>query len=179
VDDVALLKAGDEPALRRIHRENGPALRFFAARYIRDTGAAEDVVQDAFISLWEHRATMPDGGSIKAYLYRAVHFACMHDRRRERVKARFAQSMEAVQDDRTFLDNVQEAEIFSALLAVFDELTPAAKQVYTLSLGGMSHGAIAERLGITVNTVKKHKNNANHFMRERMKNLLALLSALS
>ena len=37
------------------------------------------------------------------------------------------------------------------------------------------HEEIAEILQITVNTVKKHKNNANHYMRERLKHILSLL----
>ena len=47
----------------------------------------------------------------------------------------------------------------------------AAKYV----LEGKKHEEIAEILQITVNTVKKHKNNANHYMRERLKHILSLL----
>lgn len=171
---VTLLKAGDEPTFRRIYKEHSPALRFFASKYISDPGAIDDIVQDAFISLWEHRGTMPENGSIRAYLYRSVRFACMNDLRHLRVKARYEANY-IPDDDETFLDNVQETEIFRALLAVFEELPPACKEVYTMSLGGMSHKEIAQKLGITVNTVKKHKNNANHFLRERMKNMAGVL----
>ena len=44
-----------------------------------------------------------------------------------------------------------------------------------MSLEGKKHEEIAEILQITVNTVKKHKNNANHYMRERLKHILSLL----
>ena len=43
-----------------------------------------------------------------------------------------------------------------------------------MSLDGKSHEEIAQTLNISVNTVKKHKNNANHYMRERLKNVLSL-----
>ena len=174
MDYVALLKSGDEPTFRRIYKDHSPSLRFFAAKYISALQSIDDIVQEAFISLWEHRHTMPEGGSIRAYLYSAVRFACMNILRHSRVKARFAASYKEEHDE-TFLDNVQETEIFRALLSVFEELPPACKEVYTLSLGGMSHNEIAKKLGITVNTVKKHKNNANHFLRGRMKNMAEML----
>ena len=164
----------NEDAFRRIYKDLSPALRFFAAKYISDPHAIDDIVQEAFISLWEHRGTMPEGGSARGYLYSSVRFACLNDRRHSNVRARFEANYREP-DDETFLDNMQEAEIFRALLRVFEELPPACRQVYTMSLGGMSHGDIAQRLGITVNTVKKHKNNANHFMRRRMKNMLGIL----
>ena len=64
---------------------------------------------------------------------------------------------------------------FQFLLGVFNELPPACREVYRLSLEGKKHEEIAEILQITVNTVKKHKNNANHYMRERLKHILSLL----
>jgi RNA polymerase sigma-70 factor (ECF subfamily) len=36
----------------------------------------------------------------------------------------------------------------------------------------MSHEEIAATLHVSVNTVKKHKNNAHHYMRGRLKGLL-------
>jgi RNA polymerase sigma-70 factor (ECF subfamily) len=172
-----LLKNDNETAFRRLHVDISPALRYFASRYVSDRSIIDDIVQDAFVSLWEHRATMPEGGSVRAYLYSSVRFACMNYLRHSRVRARFEESYEQ-EPDPTFLDNIQESEIFSALLSVFDELPPACRETYTMSLGGMSHKEIADKLGITINTVKKHKNNANHFLRHRMKNLLGVVMQL-
>ena len=82
-------------------------------------------------------------------------------------------------DSESFLDQILESEIFQALLSVFDELSPACKEVYQLSLDGCSHEEIARKLNISVNTVKKHKNNANHYMKERLKNVLSILLWIS
>ena len=82
-------------------------------------------------------------------------------------------------DSESFLDQILESEIFQALLSVFDELSPACKEVYQMSLDGNSHEEIARKLNISVNTVKKHKNNANHYMKERLKNVLSILLWIS
>ena len=79
------------------------------------------------------------------------------------------------EEEKSFLDNLFEAEIFEALRTVFNELPPACKEVYLLSLQGKSHEEISQQLNITINTVKKHKNNANHYMKERLKYLLQII----
>ena len=46
------------------------------------------------------------------------------------------------------------------------------------SLRGKSQKEIAESLNISVNTVKKHINNANHYLKKRLDKLFLLLSLL-
>lgn len=46
------------------------------------------------------------------------------------------------------------------------------------SLEGKSHKEIAEELNIAVNTIKKHKNNANHYLRSRLEKLICLMTYL-
>ena len=61
---------------------------------------------------------------------------------------------------------------------VFEELSPASREVYMKSLEGKSHKEIAEELNIAVNTIKKHKNNANHYLRSRLEKLICLMTYL-
>ena len=46
------------------------------------------------------------------------------------------------------------------------------------NLRGKSQKEIAESLNISVNTVKKHINNANHYLKKRLDKLFLLLSLL-
>ena len=62
---------------------------------------------------------------------------------------------------------------------IFDELPPACKEVYQLSLEGKKHEEIAKQLHISINTVKKYKNNANHYMRNRIKDFNLFLLFLN
>lgn len=65
-----------------------------------------------------------------------------------------------------------ESELYQAINRVFDELSDSCRRVYAASLEGKSQKEIAEEFRISVNTVKKHINNANHYMKERLKRLL-------
>ena len=176
---VARFARGEEGAFRLLYERHRVGLRYFVAGYLGDDEGVEDVVQDAFVALWEKRADFREERAVKAYLYRAARNDCLNLKRRERARAAYARHVEAEGEaEESFLDRVMEAEVFDALRGVFEALTPAQREVYRLSLEGLSQEEIAERLNITVNTVKKHKNNANHFMRERMKGVLALLAMM-
>lgn len=84
---------------------------------------------------------------------------------------------EEIEED--FVSRVIEAEVFSMINEVFEELPESCKKVYRLSLEGKSHQEIADELHIAINTIKRHKNNANHYIRERLEKLLILMILLS
>lgn len=180
VNIVLEFSRGGEKAFRMLYDRYVVALRYFAAKYVDDEAVIEDVVQDAFVALWEKRTEFRVENAVKSYLYKAVRNDCLNLIRHRQVENKYAEEM-IVEDNQSefFLDRVLESEIFQVLLSVFDELSPACKEVYQMSLDGMSHEKIAEKLGISINTVKKHKNNANHYMKERLKNVLSLLLWIS
>lgn len=54
-DLVARVALGDRQAFRRLYDATAPSLLGVALRILRDRGRAEDVIQEAFVSVW-HRA---------------------------------------------------------------------------------------------------------------------------
>ena len=82
-------------------------------------------------------------------------------------------------DDENFetsiFDKISEGEIYDTLNRVVEELPDGCRKVYADSLNGKSQKEIAEELNITMNTVKKHINNANHYLKSRLKNNLLML----
>lgn len=179
-DIIRRFAQGDERAFRVLYDRYAAGLRYFASKYVDDDAEIEDIVQDAFVALWEKRADFREETSVKAYLYQAARNDCLNLKRHRKVREAYAeQVMQAGEEGESFLDRMLEAEVYTALKEVFEELPPACKTVYRMSLNGMSHEEIAEELHITVNTVKKHKNNANHYMKERLKRVLSLFILLS
>lgn len=54
-DLVARVALGDRQAFRRLYEATAPSLLGVALRLLRDRGRGEDVIQEAFVSVW-HRA---------------------------------------------------------------------------------------------------------------------------
>ena len=82
---------------------------------------------------------------------------------------------EPEETEEAFVNRIIEAEIYALINEVFEELPMATRRVYQKSLEGKTHREIAEELNIAINTIKKHKNNANHYLRIRLEKLLSLI----
>ena len=75
--------------------------------------------------------------------------------------------------DRGRLYLMQE-EIYRELYVAVRELPEKCQKVFGLHLEGKKNDEIAEILGISVLTVKSHKQNAIHILKEKMGNLFLL-----
>lgn len=158
-----------------------PQLKYFTRRYIDDIEVVDDLIQDVWLKMWEQKTVFPNENALKVYLYRTVRNAALNHLRtqmheQERYQAFYKQRME--DEEPTILNEIIEAEIYAMLNEAFSELSESCKRVYMESLRGKSQKEIAESLNISVNTVKKHINNANHYLKKRLDKLFLLLSLL-
>lgn len=168
-----------DQAFQYLYEKYAVMLRYFAARYVDDDNAVEDVIQSAFLNLWEKKKDLESEDAMKAYLYKIVRSLSVDVIRHRNMVLKHSERLEQEREkEEFFLENIIEAEVFQMVQLVFQELSPAEQRVYQLSLQGKSHEEISTILNISVNTVKKHKNNANHYMRDRLKHLLCLLLSL-
>lgn len=76
ISDVA---GGSTTAFERLIDRYLPEITRFAAYLLGSTDAAEDVVQQVFVSTWNNRETLKPDASIKSYLYRAVRNRCLNE----------------------------------------------------------------------------------------------------
>lgn len=87
--DAALLACarGDQFALQRLYRQDGPRLLGVALRIVRQRALAEDVVHDAFVKIWHHAAGFDaTRGAAKGWMYSIVRHQAlnlMRDRQQE------------------------------------------------------------------------------------------------
>ncbi len=132
----------------------GPVL-VFAMRIIGNGYIAEDMVQDAFACLWAHRGKVNDRIYARNYLYSVVrHSAADYFRtlKKQNEGAGFH-----IPEPEDFSADFIRAETLRLLHEAVETLAPRTAQVMKLSLDGMKQDEIAERMGITVATVKSLK----------------------
>lgn len=151
------------------------ALKYFALRYVEDEEVVCDLLQDLFVKVWEKGEKFENELVFTTYLYRAVRNNCLcYIRDARRKEARMA-GYEPEETEESFVNQMIEAEVYALINEIFDELPEASRQVYLRSLEGKSHQEISEELHIAINTIKKHKNNANHYLRARLEKLVSFL----
>lgn len=161
-----------------MYKRNYTAFKYFAIRYVPYRDAARDVIHETLVRVWEKGGTYPTEQDFLDYTYRALRNNCLtwlrNDRRANERHAR----MEVPEPEESFVDNIIEAELFAIINEIFAELPPATRRVYAESLAGKSHKEIADELNIAITTIKKHKTNANNYLRERLKKLLLLIATV-
>ena len=71
------IKRGDTKAFEMTFRRFPPRLEAFACRYTNDSIEAEDIVQEAFLKLWERRELL-ENISLSAFLFMLVRNDCLN-----------------------------------------------------------------------------------------------------
>jgi RNA polymerase sigma-70 factor (family 1) len=184
-DIIEKLKQGDPDAYASFFNTYYNPLCYFAAQLVRDKPAAEDIVKDTFIKLWQKHRDFETPQNVKAFLYITVRNASLNFLRHMQVR-------EASQKELTYLGmDKEDAKVLNAMIKtevlkeVYFEIEkfPAKRRhIFKLAyLEGMKNEEIATKLDISVSTVKTQKARAImalrvHFTDNQLTMLLVLYS---
>ena len=142
--------------------------------FTSDTQAAEDIVQDIFIRLWEKRREYEEIPNLQVFLYVLVKNRCMDFLRSKKNTIEYTET-ELIYQAETFQDLVQEEEICRIIDDAIAQLPVQSAKIMRLTLDGKQNKEISEILNISVNSVKTLKYNALHTMRSRLEEKYYLL----
>jgi len=157
---VAAVAAGDVAALDLLYRRYHPLAFGVACKLLRDRAAAEDVVHDAFLSVWRAASSFQPGrGSPRAWLLRIVRNAAIDSlRARELAQrprttlARLEAHAPADEDISWIVATAAEARrLGAALTALPAEQRSAIELAF---FAGLTHDQIAALTGVPLGTVK-------------------------
>jgi RNA polymerase sigma-70 factor (ECF subfamily) len=160
--DASLLEqaqAGDPAAFATIYDRHAAAAYGLARRMVHSGTAAQDVVQDAFLSLWRTDSYRSEKGSLRGFLLAIVRNRAIDLLRKDRRR-----STEACRDDtsvchlsatdRTDLE-VEQRDTERLLRAALARLPEPQHRALALAyFGGLTHTEIALRLDEPVGTIK-------------------------
>ena len=174
------LDLSDIDVFQRQYAANYRSLRYFGLRYLEDEEAVSDLIQDLWLNIWERKEHYNSEASFKNYLFTSFYNAILNHLRHAGVVRSYARKRRSGDEEVELPVNhrIIEAEIYSAVNRVFDELSPAARRIYAASLEGKSQREIAEEFSISINTVKSSIFRANRYMKERLKDLFLFLLSL-
>ncbi|MGH7554201.1 MAG: RNA polymerase sigma factor [Longimicrobiales bacterium] len=83
------VRRGEEAALDALLRRYWRPLVAFSLGFVRDLDNAEDVVQEAFVRVWQRRCDWQPNGSVRSYLYRVTRNISLNERRAREVRDRW------------------------------------------------------------------------------------------
>ncbi|MCW3125859.1 MAG: polymerase, sigma-24 subunit, subfamily [Bacteroidetes bacterium] len=156
-----------------IFRQHYKWLVSISARIISDANTAEDLVQEAFISVWEKQSELQVSGNIQAYMRAAVVNRSLNYLR-GKVKftgEEITEGHDQVQGHASDLTDsvLLFSETENKVNKVIGYLPDAPRLVFVLSrFEELSYKEIAERLDISTKTVEKHMTTALKHLRKHL-----------
>lgn len=150
---------GDEPAFRSLYNLHSEQVYQLAFRFLKDTAWSEEIVQDVFLKLWLNREGLDEDGNIWLYLYVITKRLCLNKLREIRKSAvlleQLMRHMEIASNGCE--EHLMADELEQQTQHVIDRLPQQQQLIFKLSREeGLTHKEIAQRLGISPNTVKNH-----------------------
>jgi RNA polymerase sigma-70 factor (ECF subfamily) len=160
------VQKGDMNAFGVIHEYIFPRLRYYAVQLINDEFNAEEIVQDAFLRLWENRLYIfSKKQSLKTYMYHMVHNDCINRLVQKRTKKQsfialssseyWCKIAESYAFDDFIVEKLEAQELQDKIIKIVDDLPDQCKEIFRLSrFEEKTNKEIALQLKISTSTVK-------------------------
>lgn len=163
---INMISKGDRQAFDSLCRERYIPLLSYARLFL-DKTAAEDVVQDVLMSVWQGRAGLKKNGSLEAYLIKSVYNRSMnilnHGKTVQNYRSWYRQRIDSLLSNYLSPENnpvmlkIYNRELNMKLNKAISALPERCREVFVMRyLENMSEKEISARLGISVSTVENH-----------------------
>ena len=168
---LALVRTGDRDAFGVLFRSWYERLADYAFRVCGNRDAAEDVVQDVMIGVWQRRDALPDAAALPAYLHRAVRNRALNQIRDAKTGERAFARPELDPGQAPAADaHVLQKELSESIDRALGDLPPRTREVFQLSREqNLTYQQIATTLEISVKTVETLMGRALKSLREQLK----------
>ncbi|MFH1161388.1 MAG: RNA polymerase sigma-70 factor [bacterium] len=170
----ALDKAGFES----LFNQEFKGLVLFAIQYVKDYEAAREIVQEAFISLWDRREQIDLTKQVKSYLSTTVRNRALNYLRDKKKFDSRLLTLENLYPLASYQqpDKLVERELRDQIDRAIGELPEKCREVFLLSrTEHLKYQEIADRLQISVKTVETQMSKALQHLRSRLREYLVVL----
>jgi RNA polymerase sigma-70 factor (family 1) len=175
------LAGGDETAFRQLYDHHKDEVYAFALGITRLVPLAEEIVQDSFMKLWQHRDELPEILKFESWFFTITRNLCYTALRKIALdrKAKTAHELQTDQQVATAEDIIITRENRELVNAAINQLPEQQRRIYKLSREtGLTYEEIAAELNISRNTVKEHLRRAVTGIRAYLEMRLAIATIL-
>ena len=168
---VRLARRGDPSAQKGLYDLLAPKMFAVCIRYMGDRMAAEDVLQDGFVTLFSKLDSFSGIGSFEGWARKIfVNTALMSLRKSDILKESedIAQARSLAGEHTSAVQDLG----YKELLRLVGELPPGFRTVFNMYvIEGYSHKEIGEALGITENTSRSQLQRARTLLKSKIREL--------
>ena len=149
-------------------------------RYTGECELSRDFTQEAFVRVFEHWGEFETEENAKAFLYTVARRIYLDHCKHQKIENQYQNRVnEENTEEYDFLKEVTQQEVSRILYDAVDKLPSQTRSIILLNLKGFNNTEVAERLGVSVNTIKSLKKSAYVTLRTLLsKDLLMILFVL-
>jgi RNA polymerase sigma-70 factor (ECF subfamily) len=157
---MSLVAGGDHDAFLVVYDRNATAALGVALGMLRSREAAEEIVQEAFLSLWRGAGSYnPARGSVRTFVLGITRYRALDAIRRQAVRTRQSASDDGLAESReapgrTDAEAARREEAASIWAALSKLPQGQSRAIELAFFAGLSHTEIATQLGMPIGTVK-------------------------
>ena len=152
------------------------SLCIYAFTILKNKDIAEEIVQDFFVKFWENRHALNIHTTFKAYIYRSIHNKCINYLQHESVHRKFTTDVQETTLEMVSplsadypIANLLKQELSEKIKQALDKLPLQCREVFMLvRMDNLSYAEAAEKLNISINTVKTQLHRAVIKLRESL-----------
>lgn len=170
------LKSGDLSSFEKVYRFYYRGLCAFASQYV-PLADAEEIVQDTMMWLWECRETLNPALSLKSLLFTIVKNKALNQITHENIRRKV--HLEIMNDFQEAFENPDlylNRELFKLYHEALNKIPAEFRQVFEMNRSQhLTHKEIAEKLGISTQTVNYRICQVLKVLRNELKDYLPFL----
>ncbi|MGQ9619671.1 MAG: RNA polymerase sigma factor [Bacteroidales bacterium] len=157
-----LVKSGDRKAFEYLFISYYKELCSYTNRIVRNQSVTEDIVMNIYVKFWENCDKININTSISGYLFQSAHNHALNylTRKHKRLPEFNSEILEKLtsvswDDSSDPFEKLSFEELSCQIKSSIESLPAECKKIFSMSrIDGMSHREIAQKLGISENTVK-------------------------
>lgn len=148
-------------AFERYYRDHYKEFFLVSFKYTKQVTLTQEIVNDVFLKIWEGASAITIETSLKAYLYKAVINRSINAYNKSKKDLQKQKDPELVPDEGYETREMELNEMKVALYKAIDELPEQCRKVFMMSrFDQLKQQEIADKLGISIKTVKNHITHA-------------------
>lgn len=161
------LQAGNEDVFEALYHRYHKRLYSFVFKYLKSRELSEDAVHDTFIKLWEHRRDIDS--NVKGFLFTSARNHVMNMIRNN--KRKVLKQVQIERSRKKSANKTEEVILYSEYQQILakgvQKLPEGKREIFQLkTVHELSNREIAERLDITIHTVKSQYYEASKFIKK-------------
>ncbi len=160
---ISRLTGGSQEAFEELYYMYASAIRFNISKFVKDKEAVNDLLQEVFIILWEHRHKIDPQKGVAPWLF-TVSYNKALKYLRQKIKEGFTEAdplfLNLLTDENDSLHNDDETRL-AIIYEAMDKLPERQKMAFfEYKLKGKSLNQVADEMGITKDSVKGYLKDA-------------------